>query len=131
MKLKKLQDNEITSSGSNEKSIQNKRKNQEEILQIVNKRFVTEKEERVIKKISYYITILKEFIKKEKQTRKVENKLVKQIKTNQKTIEEMNSYQDNKTQTEKERGSVKDSCDSLQNNSLTDSLYSPEHWDMK
>ena len=30
-----------------------------------------------MKKISYYIIILKEFIKKEKQTRKIENKLIK------------------------------------------------------
>ena len=40
------------------------------------KRFVTKKEERVIKKISYYVIILKKFIKKEKQTRKVENEFV-------------------------------------------------------
>ena len=32
MKLKKLQDNETTSSGSNKKSILNKHENQEEIL---------------------------------------------------------------------------------------------------
>ena len=43
----------------------------------MNKQFVTEKEKRVIKKISYYVTILKEFIKKEKQTKKTENELVK------------------------------------------------------
>ena len=32
----------------------------------MNKRFVTKKEKRVIKKINYYVTILKEFIKKKK-----------------------------------------------------------------
>ena len=36
----------------------------------------------MMKKISYYITILKEFIKKEKQTRKIKNEFVKSIKTN-------------------------------------------------
>ena len=40
------------------------------------KRFITKKEEKVMKKFSYYVTILKEFIKKEKQTRKIENELV-------------------------------------------------------
>ena len=29
-----------------------------------------------MKKINYYVTILKEFIKKEKQTKKVENELI-------------------------------------------------------
>ena len=53
---------------------------------------MTEKEERMIEKISYYITILKEFIKKEKQTGKTESELVKWVKTNQKTIEEMDNY---------------------------------------
>ena len=44
--------------------------------------FVTKKEEKVIEKISYYIIILKEFIKKEKKIGKVENELVEWIKTN-------------------------------------------------
>ena len=46
------------------------------------KRFVTGKEEKVIEKIDYYVTILKEFIRKEKQTRKVVNGLVKWVKIN-------------------------------------------------
>ena len=77
MKSKRLRKNEITSLELNKKNIQNKHKNQEEILQIVYKRFVIKKKERIIKKISYYVTILKEFIKKKKQTRKVENEFVK------------------------------------------------------
>ena len=43
----------------------------------------------------------------------------------------MDSYQNNTTQIEKKRNSVKDSVNPLQNNSPTDSLYSPEYWDMK
>ena len=43
----------------------------------------------------------------------------------------MDSYQDNVTQTKEERNSVKDLKNSLQDNSPTDSLYPPEHWDMK
>ena len=66
----------MTSSGSNEKNIQNKHENQDGILQIVYKQFVTEKEERVMEKISYYVTILEEFIGKEKQTGKVGSGLV-------------------------------------------------------
>ena len=42
----------------------------------MNKRFVTKKEEKMIEKISYYITILKEFIKKEKYIEKTKNGLV-------------------------------------------------------
>ena len=38
----------------------------------------------------------------------------------------MNSYQDNETQIKKERNSVKNLRDFLQDNSSTDSLYSPE-----
>ena len=57
---------------------------------------MTEKEEQVMKKISYYIAILKEFITKEKFTEKIKSELVKWVKTNKKTIKEMNSYQDNK-----------------------------------
>ena len=53
---------------------------------------MTGKEEKVMKKISYYVAILEEFIKKEKQTGKVKSELIKWIKTNQKTIEEINSY---------------------------------------
>ena len=62
MRLKKLRRNEITSSESNRKDIQNKHENQERTLQIVYKQFISEKEKKVIKKISYYVTILKEFI---------------------------------------------------------------------
>ena len=43
----------------------------------------------------------------------------------------MNSYQDNTIQTKEERDSIKNSCNSLQDNSPTDSLYSPEYWDME
>ena len=42
----------------------------------MNKWVVTEKEEEVMKKISYYVTILKEFIGKEKQTEKTGSGLV-------------------------------------------------------
>ena len=77
MRSKKLRKNEITSLESNKKNIQNKHRNQEGILQIINKRFVTEKKEKVIKKISYYVTILKEFIEKEKQTEKTRSELIK------------------------------------------------------
>ena len=66
MRSKKLQENETIDLESNKKNISNKYKNQEEILQIIYKRFVTKKEERIIKKINYYVTILKEFIEKEK-----------------------------------------------------------------
>ena len=66
MRSKKLQENEITNFESNKKNIQNKHENQKEILQIVNKWFVTKKEKKMMKKISYYVTILKKFIKKEK-----------------------------------------------------------------
>ena len=79
-----------------------------------------------MEKISYYVTILEELIKKRKQTGKTESELVKWVKTNQKTIEEIDSYQDNETQTEKERDSVKNPRDSLQDNSSTNSLYPPE-----
>ena len=48
-----------------------------------------------MKKISYYVTILKEFIRKEKQIKKIENGLVKQIRINQEIIKKINSYQDN------------------------------------
>ena len=80
-----------------------------------------------MKKISYYVIILKEFIEKEKQTRKVESELVKQIKINQETIKKMNSYQDNLIQTEEEKNSIKNLENTLQDNSLINSLYSPEH----
>ena len=53
---------------------------------------MTKEEEKIIKKISYYVIILKEFIRKKKQTRKIENGLVKWIKTNQEIIKKMNSY---------------------------------------
>ena len=43
----------------------------------------------------------------------------------------MNSYQNNTIQTEEERDSVKDYGNPLQDNSLTDSLYPPEHWGME
>ena len=43
----------------------------------------------------------------------------------------MDSYQDIKTQIEKEENSVKDLENSLQDNNFTDSLYSPEQQDMK
>ena len=43
----------------------------------------------------------------------------------------MDSYQNNTTQTEKERSSVKDSVNPLQDNSPTNNLYSPKHWNMK
>ena len=66
MKSKKSRENETTSSELNEKDIQNKYENQDEILQIVYKRFVTKKEEKIMKKINYYVIILKEFIKKKK-----------------------------------------------------------------
>ena len=77
IKLKKSRENETTSSGLNKKSIQNKPENQRGILQIVNKYFVTKKEEKIIEKISYYVTILKKFIQKEKQIRKTESELMK------------------------------------------------------
>ena len=76
MRSRKSQENKITSSGSNEKNIQNKHENQEGTLQIVYKRFVTRKKERIMEKINYYIVILKEFIMKGKQTRKIESGLV-------------------------------------------------------
>ena len=41
------------------------------------KQFVSRKEERIIERINYYVTILKEFIEKEKQIKKTENGLVK------------------------------------------------------
>ena len=43
----------------------------------------------------------------------------------------MNSYQDNVTQMEKERNSLKNLKTLLQDNSLTDSLYSLEYWNME
>ena len=43
----------------------------------------------------------------------------------------MDSYQDNTIQTKKERNSIKDLRDSLQDNSFMNSLYSSKHWDMK
>ena len=131
MKSKKLRENEITSSGLNEKNILNKHENQEGILQIVNKRFVIEKEERIIEKISYYVTILKKFIEKKKNIEKVENELTNWVKINQETIKEIDSYQDNIIQIKKEENSIKNLENSLQDNSLTDSLYSSEHWSMK
>ena len=88
----------------------------------MNKRFVTGKEKKVMEKISYYVTILEEFIKKKKQIGKTESELVNWVKTNQKTIKEMDSYQDSETQTEKEGGSVKNLRNSLQDNSPTDDL---------
>ena len=97
MRSKKLRENETISLESNERDILNKHGNQEGILQIVYKRFVTGKEERVMKKISYYVTILKEFIGKEKQTGKAGSELVEWVKTNQDTIKGMNSYHDSTT----------------------------------
>ena len=53
------------------------------------------------------------------------------VKINQETIKEMDSYQENVIQTKEEGSSVKNLKNSLQDNSLTDSLYSPEHWGME
>ena len=39
----------------------------------------------------------------------------------------MNSYQDNTTQTKEERNNIKSSYDPLQDNNLTDNLYSSEN----
>ena len=90
--------------------------------------FVTGKEKNIIMKISYWTKILKDYVNKKKSLEKVENKLMTFIKKNKKKIKKINTYSDKETQTEKERGNVKDLRNFLHDNSFTNSLYPPDHW---
>ena len=90
--------------------------------------FVTGKERNIIMKISYQTKILENYVNKEKSLEKTENKLVTFIKENRKKIRKMNTYSNKKTQTEKEKNSIKDLRNFLHDNSSTNSLYPPDHW---
>ena len=70
--------------------------------------FVTEKEKDIMIKISYWTKILKNYVNKEKPSRKTESKLVTLIKENKEEIKKINTYSDKETQTEKKRGNIKD-----------------------
>ena len=73
---------------------------------------------------------MKDYVKKERSSKKNENKLVKIVIKNQETIRNMNIYYDQETQTEEE-DSIKNLSSSLQDNSSTNSLYSSRHWEIE
>ena len=71
--------------------------------------------------------MLKDYVRKERPSRKNENKLVETVLINQETIRDINIYRDQETQTEEEGNSVENSLPSLQDNSSTNSLYPSGH----
>ena len=70
--------------------------------------------------------MLENYVKKERPSKKSENKLIETIIKNQKTIRNMNTYYNQETQT-KERDNVESLSSSLQDNSSTNSLYLPRY----
>ena len=83
--------------GLNEKITINKVENQEKILQIIQMYFVTRKEKSIIKKISYWTKILKDYVNKKKSLKKVKNRLIILIKENKERIKKINIYLNKKT----------------------------------
>ena len=120
----------MTTSESNKKITKKKHENQEKTLRIVQRYFVTRKEKEIMKEISQWIVTLKNYVKKERPSRKNESKLVETITRNQEVIRNMDTYHDQETQTE-EGGSMENLSTSLQDNSSTNSLYPSRHWGMK
>ena len=129
-KSKRSPENETITSGSNGRVINKKLGNQEKILRIVQKHFVTEKEEEVMEEISQWVAVLEDYVKKGRPSEKSENKLVETVIRNQETIRNMNTYHDQETQTEG-GGSVENLSTSPQDNSSINSLYPPGHWGME
>ena len=75
--------------------------------------------------------MLKDYVKKERSSGKSKNKLMKTVLTNQETIQNMNTYHDQETQTKEEENSMENPSSFLQNNSSTNNLYSSGHWGME
>ena len=75
--------------------------------------------------------MLKDYVKKRRLLEKNESKLVKTILINQEIIQNMNTYYDQEIQTKEGGGSVENLWSSPQDNSLTNSLYLPGHWEME
>ena len=96
-KSKKSSEKEITSLESNGKTMKEKHENQKKILRIVQKYFVTGKEEEIMKEISQWIAVLEDYVKKERPSEKSESKLIETIIRNQKTIRNMDTYYDQET----------------------------------
>ena len=113
----------MENSGLNEKNTTKQTGSQEKTLRIVQMYFANEKENKIMKEISHYITMLEDYVNKKKTSKKTENKLISLIKENKKTIRRMDTYLNTETQTEGERNSVKD----LQDNSSESSLYPPRY----
>ena len=70
--------------------------------------------------------MLKDYVKKKRPSEKNKNKLIETVQKNQEIIRNMNTYHDQETQTE-EKDNVENLSSSPQDNSSTNSLYSPVH----
>ena len=124
-------ENKTNNLESNREVTKKKLENQEGTLRIVQKYFVTKKEKEIMKEISYWIVMLEDYVQKERPSGKNGSKLVETVLTNQETIQNMDTYHDEGTQTEEGGGSVENPSSSPQDNSSTNSLYPPGHWGME